>query len=42
MDNNNSEQELCRSILEKNGGSTADKTRTMLLKDPALKDLQSP
>ena len=42
MDSKNSKQELCRRILEENGGSTADKTRTMLLKDPALKNLQAP
>jgi len=42
MDSNNSKQELCRSILEENGGSIADKTKMMLLEDPSLMDLRSP
>jgi len=42
MDSNNSKQELCRNILEENGGATADKTKTLLLKDQSLRDLRSP
>ena len=35
-------EERCRRILEGNGGVIADKARTILLEDPALKDLRSP
>lgn len=35
-------QERCRRILEQNGGFIADKARTILLEDPALKDLRPP
>jgi geranylgeranyl diphosphate synthase type I len=35
-------EESCRKILEDNGGMVADKARTILLEDPALKDLQPP
>jgi geranylgeranyl pyrophosphate synthase len=35
-------EERCRKILEDNGGMVADKTRTMLLEDPALRDLSAP
>jgi geranylgeranyl diphosphate synthase type II len=35
-------EERCRKILEDNGGVVADKARTILLEDPALKDLRSP
>jgi geranylgeranyl pyrophosphate synthase len=35
-------QERCRKILEDNGGFIADKARTTLLEDPALKDLRPP
>jgi geranylgeranyl pyrophosphate synthase len=34
--------ESCRKILEDNGGFIADKARTILLEDPALKDLHDP
>jgi len=34
--------ERCNRILEDNGGMVADKARTILLEDPALKDLQLP
>jgi geranylgeranyl diphosphate synthase type I len=33
---------FCREILEDNGGIIADKARTILLEDPALKDLRHP
>jgi geranylgeranyl pyrophosphate synthase len=33
-------EELCRKILEDNGGKVADKARTILLEDTALKDLR--
>ena len=33
-------EERCRKILEDNGGFVADKANTMLLEDPALKDLR--
>ena len=32
----------CRRILEENGGDIADEARTILLEDPALKDLAQP
>jgi geranylgeranyl pyrophosphate synthase len=32
----------CREILETNGGKVADKARTILLEDPALKDMRPP
>jgi geranylgeranyl diphosphate synthase type I len=35
-------EERCRRILEDNGGLIADKARTILLEDPALKDLRPP
>jgi geranylgeranyl pyrophosphate synthase len=35
-------EKLCRKILEDNGGYVADKARTILLEDPALKDLRLP
>jgi geranylgeranyl pyrophosphate synthase len=35
-------EERCRKILEDNGGTVADKARTILLRDPALKDLRLP
>jgi geranylgeranyl pyrophosphate synthase len=35
-------EERCRRILENNGGLIADKARTILLEDPALKDLRQP
>ena len=35
-------EERCRKILEDNGGMVADKARTILLEDPALKDLRAP
>lgn len=35
-------EKLCRKILEDNGGMIADKARTILLEDPALKDLRTP
>ena len=35
-------EERCRKILEDNGGIVADKARTILLKDPALKNLSPP
>ena len=35
-------EERCRKILEDNGGVIADKARTILLEDPALKSLQAP
>jgi geranylgeranyl pyrophosphate synthase len=35
-------EERCRKILEDNGGVIADKARTILLEDPALKDLRDP
>jgi geranylgeranyl pyrophosphate synthase len=34
--------ERCNRILEDNGGKVADKARTILLEDPALKDLRPP
>jgi geranylgeranyl pyrophosphate synthase len=34
--------ELCNRILEDNGGKVADRARTILLEDPALKDLRPP
>ncbi|MCW4046602.1 MAG: polyprenyl synthetase family protein [Candidatus Bathyarchaeota archaeon] len=39
----NNVEESCRRILEDNGGAIADKARTILLEDPALrKDLREP
>jgi len=35
-------EERCRRILEDNGGVIADRARTILLEDPALKDLREP
>jgi geranylgeranyl pyrophosphate synthase len=35
-------EERCRRVLEDNGGMVADKARTILLEDPALKDLRPP
>ncbi len=35
-------EERCRKILEDNGGFIADKARTILLEDSALRDLQPP
>jgi geranylgeranyl diphosphate synthase type I len=35
-------EERCRKILEDNGGVIADKARTILLEDSALKDLRAP
>jgi geranylgeranyl diphosphate synthase type I len=35
-------RELCNKILEDNGGKIADRARTILLEDPALKDLRPP
>jgi geranylgeranyl pyrophosphate synthase len=35
-------EKRCREILETNGGKVADKARTILLEDPALKDLRPP
>ncbi len=35
-------EERCRKILEDNGGAIADRARTILLEDPALKDLRAP
>lgn len=35
-------EERCRRILEEHGGLIADKARTILLKDPALKNLRPP
>jgi geranylgeranyl pyrophosphate synthase len=35
-------EEWCRKILEDSGGVIADKARTILLEDPALKDLRDP
>jgi geranylgeranyl pyrophosphate synthase len=35
-------EERCRKILEDNGGVIADKAKTLLLEDPALKDLRAP
>jgi geranylgeranyl pyrophosphate synthase len=37
-----SSKELCRKILEDNGGPIAEKSRVILLQDPALKDLHIP
>jgi geranylgeranyl diphosphate synthase, type II len=37
-----SSEELCRKILEDNGGIIADKARTILLEDPTLKSLRTP
>ena len=37
-----SSEELCRKILEDNGGFIADKARKILLEEPALKNLQVP
>jgi geranylgeranyl pyrophosphate synthase len=38
----NNIEERCRKILEDNGGVIADKSRTILLEDLALKDLRPP
>ena len=38
----NNIEERCDKILEDNGGKIADKARTILLEDPALKDLRPP
>lgn len=38
----NTVEERCRKILEENGGVIADKSRTILLEDIALKDLRPP
>src|SRR4030067_2145343 len=35
-------KERCHRILEDNGGIVADRARTILLEDPALKDLRPP
>jgi hypothetical protein len=35
-------EERCHKILEDNGGVIADKARTILLEDPALKYLRPP
>src|SRR3990170_5829696 len=35
-------KEHCHRILEDNGGIVADRARTILLEDPALKDLRPP
>jgi geranylgeranyl pyrophosphate synthase len=35
-------EERCLKILEDNGGAIADKSRTILLEDPSLKDLRPP
>jgi len=35
-------EERCHKILEDNGGVIADKARTILLEEPALKDLREP
>jgi geranylgeranyl diphosphate synthase type I len=35
-------RERCNKILENNGGKIADRARTILLEDPALKDLRPP
>ena len=35
-------EERCRKVLEDNGAMVADKARTILLEEPALKDLRSP
>ena len=37
-----SSEELCRKILEDNGGIIADKARVILLEDPTLKSLRTP
>jgi geranylgeranyl pyrophosphate synthase len=37
-----SNEERCHRILEDNGGANADRARTILLEDPALKDLREP
>jgi len=42
MNEKHSIEERCRKILEDNGGVVANKARTMLLEDPALKDLRYP
>jgi geranylgeranyl pyrophosphate synthase len=42
MDKKYNIEERCRKILEDNGGMVADKARTILLEDPALKDLRAP
>lgn len=42
MHDKGSLEEHCRKILEDNGGMIADKARTILLEDPALKDLRCP
>ena len=42
MDEKYNVTERCNRILEDNGGMVADKARTILLEDPALKDLQLP
>ena len=35
-------EETCRAILEEYGGPTANKAKTILLKDPTLRNLQAP
>ncbi len=42
MHENYPPEERCRRILENNGGAIADKARTILLKDPELKELRLP
>jgi geranylgeranyl diphosphate synthase type I len=42
MYDKNNLKERCDRILEDNGGKVADRARTILLKDPALKDLRPP
>jgi geranylgeranyl diphosphate synthase, type II len=37
-----SAEETCRVILEEHGGSIANKAKTILLKDPALRNLRAP
>ncbi len=42
MHDKHTTKEQCTKILEDNGGKVADKARTILLKDPALKELRQP
>jgi geranylgeranyl pyrophosphate synthase len=42
MQDQSTVEKLCREILETKGGKVADKARTILLEDPALKDLRPP
>lgn len=42
MHQKHGKQEFCYNTLDENGGIIADKTRTMLLNDPSLRDLHPP